>query len=229
MITFGQCSKCFLQGFQNWFLCVERYFLSRFQKKNVFFLSLHQFQRKINLLQAKRFWRSCQNGILHAQRIYLKEKEISSKKLKVFLSTSDFQRTNLELWWRNISRIVKTDFYDIKKVLKDKFNSKKTLSIVSELPAKTFGLLARQFCRDCQNCNLPFRTTLLGKRKKFFENTSYFICFGLSAKSFRSFGHLFSVGYSKPFLNDQTKYSVDFLWKKYFHHLITLMGELFHF
>ena len=65
-------------------MCLEVLFES-ISEDNFIFWALHHFQQRINLRQADFFfWKSCQNGILRAQRKYLKVKAFSLKKLKLF-------------------------------------------------------------------------------------------------------------------------------------------------
>ena len=90
--------------------------------------------------------------------------------------------------------------------------------MVSGIPAKGIGLLAKPCWRDCQNCNLPYWMTILGKCKNKFKNLAHFVLRGLSAKMFRPTGKTFSEELSK--LNsecpEQSSYEKTSLRKSFF-------------
>ena len=59
---------------------------SKFQKIVLFFQHFITFSRELISGRPNFFWKICQNGILHTQRKFSKEKEISLKKLKLFVN-----------------------------------------------------------------------------------------------------------------------------------------------
>ena len=66
-------------------MCPE-VFWSKFQKIVLFFKHFITFSREWSYVRPNFFWKSYQNGFLHAQRKYLKEKTFCLKKLKLFFN-----------------------------------------------------------------------------------------------------------------------------------------------